>query len=125
MIWTAAAREVMRAIRAWLDERNHVAAANVLREIREAVSVLQSQAMLGRVGQFDGARELVIQGYPYLVIYEVVSGGFAFLPYSILRAPGGCFWVVPTKTPDHFFWEPNHEPAQPETFTFPGSLHRG
>ncbi len=74
IIWTATAREDMRAIRAWLDERNQVAAAHVMRAIREAVSVLQSQAMLGRVGQIDGTRELVIQRFPYLVIYEVVSG---------------------------------------------------
>jgi len=45
-----------------------------MREIREAVSLLQSQAMLGRIGQIDGTRELVIQRYPYLVIYEVDPG---------------------------------------------------
>jgi toxin ParE1/3/4 len=79
IIWTAAAREDLRAIRAWLDERNQVAAGRVIREIREAVSLLQSQAMLGRVGQIDGTRELVTQHYPYLVIYEVVSGGVRVL----------------------------------------------
>ncbi len=74
IIWTSAAREDLRAIRAWLDERDQVAAGRVIREIREAVSLLQLQAMLGRVGQITGTRELVIQRYPYLVIYEVVSG---------------------------------------------------
>jgi addiction module RelE/StbE family toxin len=79
IIWTAAAREDLQAIRAWLDMRNQVAAGRVIREIRETVSLLNTQAMLGRVGQIDGTRELVVQHYPYLVIYEVLSGDIRVL----------------------------------------------
>ncbi len=79
IIWTAAARDDLQAIRAWFDERNQTAGGHVVREIREAVSLLQSQPMLGRVGQIDGTRELVIQRYPYLVIYEVQPGNIRVL----------------------------------------------
>jgi len=72
IIWTAAAREDLQAIRAWVDVRNQVAAGHVIREIRESVSLLQSQSKLGRIGQINGTRELVIQRYPYLVIYEIL-----------------------------------------------------
>ena len=35
--------------------------------------------MLGRVGQINGTRELIIQRYPYLVIYEVQPGNIRVL----------------------------------------------
>ncbi len=38
IIWTAAVRDDLRSIRAWLDKRNQVAAGRVIREIRETVS---------------------------------------------------------------------------------------
>ena len=79
IFWAAAAREDLREIRAWLDERNQAAAGRVIREIRETVSALQSQPMLGRVGQVNGTRELVIQHFPYLVIYEILPGGIRVL----------------------------------------------
>jgi toxin ParE1/3/4 len=79
IFWAAAAREDLREIRAWLDERNHSAAGRVIREIRETVSALQSQPMLGRVGQIRGTRELVIQHFPYLVIYEILPDGIRVL----------------------------------------------
>ncbi len=79
IIWTAAAREDLQAIRAWLDERNQAAAGRVIREIRETVSALQSQSMLDRVGQINGTRELVIPHLPHLVIYGILSGGIRVL----------------------------------------------
>ena len=79
IFWTAAAREDLQAIRAWLDERNQAAAGRVIREIRETVAALQTQSMLGRIGQIKGTRELVIQHFPYLVIYEILPAGIRVL----------------------------------------------
>lgn len=42
--------------------------------IRQAVSHLDRQPRMGRLGKLEGTRELVVPGTPFIVVYRVANG---------------------------------------------------
>lgn len=79
LIWTDQALSDLEEIEAFIANDNSRAASLVAKQVYRETFVLRRNPYLGRVGQIDGTRELVIQRYPYLAICEVVSGGVRVL----------------------------------------------
>ncbi|HVC34011.1 MAG TPA: type II toxin-antitoxin system RelE/ParE family toxin [Chloroflexota bacterium] len=71
IIWTRPARSDLRAHILYLAERSPGAARRVQAAIREAVEQLADYPNRGRPGRYEGTRELVLAGLPYLVVYRV------------------------------------------------------
>lgn len=69
--FSARARRHINAIRDYISERNPSAAAHVGDRIYEAAELLQIFPYAGRIGQSPNTREWVVQGYPYILVYEV------------------------------------------------------
>lgn len=69
--YSATARRNLQAIFEFIAERNPAAARRVIAEIRAAAGRLRDFPYRGRAGQHLGARELVVLGTPYLIIYEI------------------------------------------------------
>jgi plasmid stabilization system protein ParE len=53
--------------------------------IRETIQLLATFPMLGHEGVLLGAREMVVPGLPYVVVYRIDRSGAGA---SIVRAPG-------------------------------------
>lgn len=71
IVWTAPARQDLRSHVLYVAERNPDAARKLQASVRHAVETLADHPNRGRPGRFEGTRELVIVGYPYLVVYRV------------------------------------------------------
>jgi addiction module RelE/StbE family toxin len=69
--YTADALAHLQSIFAFIDERNPAAARRVIADIRAAAERLRGFPALGRNGQQVGTREWVVQGSPYILVYEV------------------------------------------------------
>jgi toxin ParE1/3/4 len=69
--WTTAAVDDLEGIAEYLFEKSPQNAAQIIRKIYEAPSVLNKYPNLGRPGKKEGTRELVISPLPYIVIYQV------------------------------------------------------
>jgi plasmid stabilization system protein ParE len=69
--FSARARSHLNAIQEYISERNPGAAARVGERIRESADMLQFFPYAGRVGRSANTREWVVQGYPYILVYEV------------------------------------------------------
>ncbi len=69
--YTAEAVAHLSSIYNFLVERNPVAARRVITRIREAASRLREFPFIGQKGDDPGTREWVVQGLPYLIVYEV------------------------------------------------------
>lgn len=70
--WTSPAAADLWAISDYLDtQESPELARRVARTIYDAVETLAAFPEKGRVGREPGTRELVIQRYPYIVIYEL------------------------------------------------------
>jgi toxin ParE1/3/4 len=79
----------------WIQTANPLAAQQVGRRILTALERLAQYPYLGRVGRLSGTRELVIDGLPYLVVYDVADdlSGAARKQVSILRVlHGAMLW---------------------------------
>jgi toxin ParE1/3/4 len=65
------AEDDLDRIFAWIAKDNPAAAADVVAQIRDRVSLLEinSLAYMGRPGIDPGTRELI--EYPYIIVYEV------------------------------------------------------
>ena len=58
----------------YIGERNPRAAARIVNDIHSKTKhLLSANAFIGRPGEIDGTRELVIVGTPYIVAYRVVE----------------------------------------------------
>ena len=68
--WLTEALADMRAIKAYIEEQNPVAAQQVIASIRSNVSELAHQPGIGRIGRLPKTRELIISPYPYIVAYR-------------------------------------------------------
>lgn len=63
-----------------IGERNPQAAARIVNEIhRKTERLLSTNPFIGRVGEIEGTRELVIPGTPYIVAYRVRDSGVEIL----------------------------------------------
>ena len=71
LVWTSPARRDLSAQVQYLAGRNPAVARRVRDAIREAVARLIDYPYRGRPGKVEGTRELVIAGYPYIVVYRV------------------------------------------------------
>jgi len=69
--YTADALAHLQSIFAFIDERNPAAARRVIADIRAAAERLRGFPELGRSGQWRGTREWVVQGSPYILVYQV------------------------------------------------------
>jgi toxin ParE1/3/4 len=66
-------------VEAFVARDNPAAAAALIAEIVQAVSLLREQPGIGRSGRVPQTRELVVPGTPYLVPYRVVDGTIQIL----------------------------------------------
>jgi len=70
IVWSPLARARLREIRAYIALDKPDAAEHTAMRIVAIVEALRSHPLLGRTGAEPGARELVIGGTPYIVLYE-------------------------------------------------------
>ena len=69
--WTPGALRDLDQAGAWIAQENPLAAATMATRVLEAVEYLLEHPSLGRHGRVQGARELVVSGTPFIVIYRV------------------------------------------------------
>jgi addiction module RelE/StbE family toxin len=70
--WTRRYLIELQAIGDYISERNPQTAARVVRQIHSRTAdLLSSNPFIGRPGEIEGTRELVISGTPYIVAYRV------------------------------------------------------
>lgn len=69
--WTRTARADLDELRAFIEEENPAAAAEVAARILAAVTRLVDHPAIGRPGRIAATRELVITGTPFVVPYRV------------------------------------------------------
>ena len=69
--WLADAVGDLTTIRAYIARDNPTAAANVARQIREAVRTLTDYPAAGRPGRVPDTREFIVSGTAYLLPYRV------------------------------------------------------
>ena len=71
--WTAAAAEDLEHIADYLFEKTPQNAAQLMRRIYDAPSLLKTFPHRGRPGKKQGTRELVIPSLPYMDVYQVAG----------------------------------------------------
>jgi addiction module RelE/StbE family toxin len=72
-IWTAAARRDLLRQFDYVAERNPAAARRMSIAIRQTAEQLAEFPHRGRPGQLEGTREVVVAGFPYLIVYVVTE----------------------------------------------------
>jgi len=72
--WLKLAARDLEQIEAYIARENPAAAVGVVLRVVEAVELLAEQPGIGRPGQIEGTRELVINGTPFLVPYRQKDG---------------------------------------------------
>jgi addiction module RelE/StbE family toxin len=72
--YTRRAQRHLEGISEYITERNPDAAWQVGERIRETVELLRLFPNIGRQGAFDGTREVVVPGLPYIIVYRVDAG---------------------------------------------------
>ena len=73
--WFCAARADLVAIRRFIEDQDHPAAAqSVAQRILSTVTYLREHPTIGRPGRVTGTRELIIAGLPYVVPYRIREG---------------------------------------------------
>ncbi|NTF32968.1 type II toxin-antitoxin system mRNA interferase toxin, RelE/StbE family [Rhizobium skierniewicense] len=74
IVWTRRYLRELATIGDYIAEQNPRAAARIVRLIHKTTrDLLSSNPFIGRQGDIDGTRELVISGTPYIVAYVVSS----------------------------------------------------
>jgi toxin ParE1/3/4 len=71
LIWSRRATTDLRGIRKYIAEDNPSAARYVAERILSAAESLLEHPQKGRVGRLYNTRELVIHGWPYILVYTV------------------------------------------------------
>jgi len=69
--YTADALAHLQSMHAYIAERNPAAARRVMADIRLAAVRLCDFPQLGRTAQWPGTREWVVQGSPYIAVYQI------------------------------------------------------
>jgi toxin ParE1/3/4 len=74
LVWTPRYLKELGGIGDYIAGRNPRAAAKVVRAIHQTTArLLSANPYLGRHGEIEGTRELVISGLPYIVAYRVTD----------------------------------------------------
>lgn len=71
--FSARAREQLTAIQEYIHQHNPGAASRVGIRIREAAELLRHFPLAGRPGRSENTRECVVQGTPYIIVYQIES----------------------------------------------------
>jgi toxin ParE1/3/4 len=72
VVWTRRSLRELAAIGDYLFERNPTAAARIVRSIHgRTLRLLTHNAFMGRRGEIEGTRELVLADLGYIVAYRV------------------------------------------------------
>jgi len=71
LVWTRLALEDLYHARAFLEAVNPPAAQRAIDRIERATEGLLVHPEMGRPGRFEGTRELVVLGTPFIVPYRV------------------------------------------------------
>jgi toxin ParE1/3/4 len=71
--FTPAARDNLRAIHAYIADRDDRAADRVIARIRQTIMIFERFPMLGRQGRIEDTREFAIPGLPYTIVYRLAS----------------------------------------------------
>jgi toxin ParE1/3/4 len=70
--WTRRYLIELQAIGDYIAERNPRAARRIVNDVHSRTTALLSQnPFIGRPGEIEGTRELVVSGTPYVVAYRV------------------------------------------------------
>jgi plasmid stabilization system protein ParE len=69
--FTAEAREHIAAIFSYIEDRNPVAATQVVGRIRLAAERLTEFPRMGHMGRVAGTYEWVVRGLPYIIVYQM------------------------------------------------------
>lgn len=70
ILWTAPALADLAAIRDHIAANDPRAAAKIAQALIDAVDRLQTLPRRGRPGRAAGTRELMLAGWPWLIVYE-------------------------------------------------------
>ncbi|MFT4160280.1 type II toxin-antitoxin system RelE/ParE family toxin [Shinella sp.] len=74
VVWTRRSIRELEAIGDYIAEHNPAAARKTLAAIHDRTKRLLSRnPFIGRSGEIDGTRELVVPGTPYIVAYRVME----------------------------------------------------
>lgn len=73
LVWLARARDDLRRISAYIEQRDPIAATKVENRLRAAVEHLDRFPRAGRLGRTPGNREIVLTEYPYIIRYRVTD----------------------------------------------------
>ncbi|MCF6110740.1 type II toxin-antitoxin system RelE/ParE family toxin [Mesorhizobium muleiense] len=72
IVWTRHYLIELASIGDYVGQRNPRAAARLINDIHSKTArLLSANPFIGRVGEINGTRELVISGTPYVVAYRV------------------------------------------------------
>ncbi len=72
IVWTGHYLIELASIGDYVGQRNPRAAARLINDIHSKTArLLSANPFIGRVGEINGTRELVISGTPYVVAYRV------------------------------------------------------
>ena len=69
--WSRRAERDAASIYDYIALDNQAAARQVMGELRKAINSLIEFPLLGRDGQISGTRELVLDHYPYTIVYRL------------------------------------------------------
>ncbi len=69
--WSPRSRRNIEFIRDYIAPENPSAAQSVLDEIRNTADSIRNFPSIGHVGKRKGTRELVLQKYPYTIVYRL------------------------------------------------------
>lgn len=71
--WSPRAARDLLSIESFYAEYSQATADRVIAEIRRSAIRLETCPQIGRRGQVSGTRELVINRYPFLLVYRIVG----------------------------------------------------
>jgi addiction module RelE/StbE family toxin len=71
IVWDVRAVADLQGILDYIEDRNPPAAQATYRLITGAVRQLGSHPFLGRAGRVAGTREMIVNGTPYMIAYDI------------------------------------------------------
>lgn len=71
LVWLRSALQNLQQETEYIAEENPAAAVALVKAVRMATSHLVDFPSTGRPGRVPGTRELVLEGFPYLIPYRV------------------------------------------------------
>lgn len=69
--WTKEASENLEAISDYIALDNTQAATQTVHALHEKAELLAQFPDIGRIGQLDNTRELIVPALPYIVVYRI------------------------------------------------------